>query len=55
MSNDSAISIASDHGGRQLKANIIAYLESKGIEVSDFGVPVDDERSVDYPDYAAKV
>ena len=55
MSNVQKVAIASDHGGRQLKAKVIAFLESKGIKVSDFGVPTQDDRSVDYPDYAAKV
>jgi ribose 5-phosphate isomerase B len=46
------IGIASDHGGRVLKEKVSQYLRSLGHEVVDFGVPVDDADSVDYPDYA---
>ena len=47
------IAIASDHGGFNLKADIIEYLKSKGIEYKDFGTyePV----SCDYPVYAKSV
>ena len=47
------IAIASDHGGLRLKAHIIDYLNSKGIEFKDFGSF--DESSCDYPDYAQPV
>ena len=47
------IAIASDHGGYNHKAPLIAYLEEQGHEVIDFG-PATDE-SVDYPDYAVPV
>lgn len=47
------IAIASDHGGFDHKAPIIAHLEELGHTVSDFG-PFDTE-SVDYPDYADPV
>ena len=43
------IAIASDHGGYNLKENIIKYLEAEGHEVSDLGT--DSEESVDYPIY----
>ncbi len=46
------IGIASDHGGRVLKEKVSQYLRSLGYQVVDFGVPVDDADSVDYPDYA---
>ncbi len=46
------IGIASDHGGRVLKEKVCQYLRSLGYQVVDFGVPVDDADSVDYPDYA---
>lgn len=46
------IGIASDHGGRVLKEKVIRFLRSLGHEVVDFGVPVDDADSVDYPDFA---
>ncbi len=47
------IAIASDHGGYNHKAPLMAYLEEQGHEVTDFG-PATDER-VDYPDYAVPV
>lgn len=47
------IAIGSDHGGYELKAKIIAYLEKKGLEIKDFGTK--SNQSVDYPDYAQKV
>jgi ribose 5-phosphate isomerase B len=46
------IGIASDHGGRVLKEKVSQYLRSLGYQVVDYGVPVDDADSVDYPDYA---
>ncbi|MBQ7574760.1 MAG: ribose 5-phosphate isomerase B [Clostridia bacterium] len=47
------LAIGSDHGGFELKNRIVKYLESKGIEVHDFGVYND--SSVDYPDCAVPV
>ncbi|MBU3189016.1 ribose 5-phosphate isomerase B [Clostridium bowmanii] len=47
------IALGSDHGGFSLKKEIIMFLESKHIEVSDFGTYT--EESCDYPDYALKV
>jgi len=44
--------IATDHAGFHYKAQIIAYLETKGAEVVDLG-PQSAER-VDYPDYGRK-
>ena len=45
------IAIATDHGAIALKKTLIAYLEGKGHEITDFGAyePV----SSDYPIYAA--
>lgn len=48
------IAIGCDHGGFVLKEDIIQYLNSKSVEIIDFGVNTDKE-SVDYPDYAQKV
>lgn len=42
--------ICSDHAGYELKQFLIGYLESKGIEVDDFGTY--STESCDYPDYA---
>ena len=44
------IAIACDHGGYELKLQIIKHLEERGFEVCDFGC--DSTQSVDYPDYA---
>ena len=44
------IAIACDHGGYELKKDIIKHLEARGFEVCDFGC--DSTASVDYPDYA---
>ena len=47
------ISIGSDHGGYELKLQIIEHLKERGIEVSDAGC--DSPVSCDYPVYAKKV
>ncbi len=44
------IAIACDHGGYELKKDIIKHLNARGFEVVDFGC--DSTQSVDYPDYA---
>ncbi len=44
------IAVACDHGGLNLKKEIIKYLDSNGYEVVDFGTDTFD--SCDYPDYA---
>ncbi|MCA1795973.1 MAG: ribose 5-phosphate isomerase B [Desulfuromonadaceae bacterium] len=45
--------IACDHGGLNLKQNIVECLNAQGVEFTDLGVTTND--SVDYPDYAVKV
>lgn len=47
------VAIAADHGGYTLKEEIKKYLESAGIEYTDFGCH--SEESVDYPDFALPV
>ncbi len=47
------IAIGCDHGGIVLKPAIVDLLQSREIEVVDFGCYSTD--SVDYPDYALKV
>ena len=47
------IAIGSDHGGYVLKQEILAYLDSQGIEYRDFGCY--NENAVDYPDIARPV
>ncbi len=42
------VAVASDHGGFELKKEIVRYLESEGIEYKDFGTY--SAESCDYPD-----
>lgn len=48
------IAIGSDHGGYELKNEIIKFLTEKGFEYKDFGT-CDGTCSVDYPDYGLTV
>lgn len=47
------IAIGSDHGGFELKKDIIKFLEKSGYEYKDFGT--DSDESCDYPEFAKKV
>lgn len=47
------IAVASDHGGFELKQEVIALLKELNVEFEDFG-PFDG-AAVDYPDYGFKV
>lgn len=47
------IAIASDHAGRELKDEIKAFLEERGLEVVDMGTNGD--TAVDYPDFGIPV
>ena len=47
------IAIGCDHGGLNLKSEIVTYLKTEGIEVKDFGTYTSD--SCDYPDIALPV
>ena len=47
------IAIGNDHAGTEYKFAIVAYLESKGITVTNYGT--DSEASVDYPDFVHPV
>ena len=47
------VSIGSDHGGYELKLEIIEHLKARGFEVIDVGT--DSPASCDYPIYAKKV
>ena len=44
------IPVACDHAGYELKQKVMAFVESKGFEVKDFGTF--STESCDYPDYA---
>ena len=46
------IGICSDHGGADLKAKVVQFLKTVGLEVVDFGAAAS-AGSVDYPDFAA--
>lgn len=47
------VAIACDHGGFELKQEILELLKEKNIQFEDFGCY--DGCAVDYPDYAFKV
>ncbi|NLI55043.1 MAG: ribose 5-phosphate isomerase B [Clostridiales bacterium] len=47
------LAIGCDHGGFDLKTELVAYLKEQGHEVKDFGCY--DKSSIDYPDYAIPV
>lgn len=49
------IGMASDHAGKDLKHVLVDFLRVSEIEVVDYGVNVDVESAVDYPDYASLV
>ena len=40
------IAIGCDHGGIVLKPAVLAYLQEKGVEVTDFGTYDTDRKSV---------
>ena len=47
------IALGSDHSGFELKKEIAAHLEARGLAYKDFGT--DSEKSCDYPVYAKAV
>ena len=47
------LAIGCDHGGFDLKEEIVAYLRENGHDVTDFGSY--DKNSIDYPDYVFPV
>ena len=47
------LAIGCDHGGYELKKEILAYLDKEGVAYKDFGC--DSTESVNYPVYAKKV
>ena len=46
------LAVGCDHGGYQLKLELMDFLQKKGIEFKDFGC---EGEAVDYPDIAEKV
>ena len=49
------IGIASDHAGKELKQLVVDLVRLTDNEVVDYGVSMDSDKSVDYPDYAGFV
>lgn len=47
------IAIGSDHAGYDYKMELVQWLTAKGLQLRDMGV--DQNKSVDYPDYAHPV
>lgn len=47
------LALAADHGGYALKEEIKKHLDSMGVKYLDLGT--DSEKSVNYPEYAAKL
>lgn len=47
------VAIGSDHGGLELKNELVAYLRDRGLAVEDCGTG--DNTSVDYPDFGETV
>ena len=47
------IAIGCDHAGPELKAEILAHLDEKGVEYTDFGIQAGEK--VDYPSKAKEV
>jgi ribose 5-phosphate isomerase B len=47
------VAIGSDHAGFEYKMALVQWLSEKGYQLRDMGV--DENRSVDYPDYAHPV
>ena len=52
MKENEVVAVACDHGGFELKKEIIAHLEKRGIAYEDLGTY--SQESCDYPDYAEK-
>jgi ribose 5-phosphate isomerase B len=46
------VGVAADHAGKELKQLIADFVRIKNYEVIDYGVSLDTDKSVDYPDYA---
>lgn len=53
IKENEVLAIGCDHGGLDLKNEIVAHLKEMGIKVEDFGIY--EQKSVDYPEIALKV
>lgn len=53
LGDDGILAVGCDHGGFELKQQIIAHLEETGVKYKDFGCF--DTASVDYPEIAQRV
>ena len=49
------LGISSDHAGKEVKKMVSEYLQVLGVEVVDYGIGYDVDKSVDYPDYAQAI
>jgi ribose 5-phosphate isomerase B len=49
------IGIAADHAGSALKGELVAFLQSSGMEPVDYGVSSYSTERVDYPDFVARL
>lgn len=49
------LGLASDHAGKELKADLLLFLREQGFDPIDYGVSADSNGRVDYPDYAAQL
>ena len=47
------LGVTSDHAGKELKQMVFDFLCLTDHEIVDYGVSVDTDKAVDYPDYAA--
>lgn len=50
---DIRVVIGADHAGVEMKADLVEWLGERGVSVRDLGT--DDDASVDYPNFAARV
>jgi RpiB/LacA/LacB family sugar-phosphate isomerase len=51
--NNQVVAIGADHGGYDMKTELIVYIKELGYKVTDCGT--NDKNSVDYPDFAYAV
>lgn len=53
MNKKMKVAIGNDHAGTEYKFAIVEYLESEGIEITNYGT--NENNSVDYPDFVHPV